>query len=132
MVERNSRFSGWSSSSRTRTGTSCTASATVPAGLISSMSDISPYDAQMHPDAAGVSALTDLFVCALSIFMCGGRFISGFSGQATKQFWQSLEDPRPPQPLPVVDCRVTADDFARGHIVGNARLRSRDDTVTDP
>jgi len=55
-----------------------------------------------------------------------------FSGQATEQFRQTLEDRRRPQPLPVVDCRITADDFACGYVVGNARLRSCHDTVADP
>jgi hypothetical protein len=86
----------------------------------------------MHPDAAGLSALSNLFVGGLLIFMGLGRFISGFSGQTTKQFRQSLEDRRRPQPLPVVDCRITADDFACSHVVRNARLRSRDHTIADP
>ena len=86
----------------------------------------------MHPSAAGLSAVTVLFVCTLLILRCLVTSRFGFCRESAEEFRQALEERRGAQPLAIVDSRITADDLARGYIVGNSRLRRRHDAIADP
>src|SRR5690348_17883083 len=81
----------------------------------------------MRDSAAGLSVTTTIFTNRSSKLL----HIAFLSWQASHQLRQALEDSRSAQPLPIVDGRVTTDDFPCGNIIGNARLRGRDYSVAD-